>query len=78
MSWTGPSGSQIVSPRQEHRDDVRKLRARAVAMCQLQAQGWSLREIGRFFGVKHANQVKRIIEGTPEEARKLRGQRLVG
>lgn len=67
MSWTSPGGTQIDSPRSELSDKTRA-RARALAMAALNRQGWSLREIGRFFGVKHAMQVKRTLDAIPREA----------
>jgi hypothetical protein len=79
MSWVKPSGCQAQTPRVEDRTDTTKARVRAVAMVQMQAQGWSLREIAGFFGINHPEKVRRIINQVPPEARKLRGPtRLVG
>jgi hypothetical protein len=79
MSWVESTGCQVLSPRIEDRTDIVKQRSRAVAMAQMQLQGWSLREIGAFFNIRHPETVRRIINRVPDEAKKLRGAtRLVG
>jgi len=48
-------------------------------MAALKDQGWSYREIGAFFGIKHMEIVRRIISRVPAEARGMRGTaKLVG
>ena len=74
MSWTAPSGKGIATPRNDTKREDVKRKAKAVAMAGLQDQGWSYREIARFFGTD-AKQVWRIISRLPPEARKLRGAR---
>lgn len=76
MSWQTQADQQVTTPRNETRRPDVKRRARGVAMAGLQAQGWSLREIGEMFGVDHPEAVKRIIARVPPEARKLRGATL--
>src|SRR6476646_3280911 len=71
VSWTMPDGRQIAAPRRGY-TTAQKERARALAMAGLRDKGWSLREIGQFFGV-HNEVVRRTIGRIPPEARRLRG-----
>ena len=78
MSWARKDGSRCDTPRNDGRGWQTKARARAMAMAAMRDQGWSLREIGRFFK-EHHWAVKRIIDKIPPEARKLHeSTRLVG
>lgn len=78
MSWVIESGESVASPKANQITATTKARTRSLAMLGLQNQGWSLREIGNFFGVKHPEQVRRAIEAIPAEARRLRGVARVG
>lgn len=73
MSWESKHSVKVDTPRNQTRQPDVKKRSRGIAMAGLQSQGWSLREIGDWFGVDHPEKVRRIIAAVPAEARRLRG-----
>lgn len=79
MSWRTANGQQVDTPRNDGRCPQVKERAKAVAMVALCDQGWSYREIAKFFGYKHASAVQWRVSRVPRETMGMRGAaKLVG